>query len=1324
MASKIPDEPCTSETDPETLAMRIKRKRSRRVSFADTEITSVHIFKRDDDEESDNAPDSESQSSSITGSAEPEKGGAVGFFKDVGGESDDFKSDEEDDDDGSKLSFLRPIGSPSPMSSAPGSASSNIEDDFFGPVSSDFIRPGLCDSAASDDFHETTMDTTAFSLHYRSIARSESGALKTPTSFRLPFEEQTPTQSPSDSGSLMSLEKPKNLTPRSLVSVDKARGEEDSNDMSIIEENPHKYDYGKLSATLDAILAEGSKDLHDSVPASISIMPSKGPEVAVVENSGIAHMDLRNGRSTEMGNISSHEMSTDPESTSHIKLGETNGLIASDVSSNRSYHPSAADSIDDQIQTPNQLIKISNELTEDKFQKGVKSLEVPAVNGDLLANLNSTATKSLQFDAFLLHNPVSQHSDPGLGKENSPMVRRYASDIDPHSDKEGSILMLSAREHQSIINTPKLARHSGTKTPSSKHEEWYPSIQKSISRFRIPDPSPRASSLKDNIEKLKCRLSSYPSPNAPLSTVLAGISKDLQCDFNKSPTFLEKQAGDLEKRGHMSLVNTGTNVNGNPVKINMLGKDENSSDTANKASVRDLFTDTLLKDKLDRPVEEVTPLSQLSVSGSKRTQHLLISDNTVKGTKVSSDTDCILADEREEILPHVQLQSENNFQTPLSGAGMLNIQLQSPDKRFQPGPEPQTKPYVRRSMTGLSLQSPKDLALNNSMEGPSQSPPRKKQSSSPPLRNTHQSPIRKESSQSPYKKDTATSPSRKKPSGSPGKEPIGDSVKEPNHSLFSKELTLSPFRPSYAEHFDSRRPVEKDMVSSELHLINHPNEDCYQGLISQSPLTKQDAENSFGRKRRNLEINSEAEACTDKVPSSQRSFKVHRSENYDPQLMLGSSTALHNDRGKYRGESGDMIRQSWTDILVKFSGDSEQLLSPLTSNLNLKAIGVLEDILIHLGKAKKYEMLYAEIQSQKVNCISAAHKRVAEARLLLYKLAYEKAKLQLMRLKRQKLQSTAQLLRSAVQDSNMLKLNFTQCQSEAGKQETLVDERRSCLVNHVGEAPQDDVSAMRHESKALDGEIKSLSNFFHSRMKLKGEPSYGDTLSLVHDHLKTRTFCRLLRRELQLWDVSEFEINNGHYNILLSYHGYISQRFSVNVGPTLRVVISKKLDNVKIMKAFPNIYALVAFDFVLDAEATKEIFGASCMAQETQVTRSQLSNLLDVAEEVQLARFEIVNLIQTSFHTASDDQLDLQLCFLNCKSSRKIALSLDMTCLKRGIYPSDIIPYQVQAFESAAQVLLPQSLLTEIRAAAEGLESGYSRIMRLCKCISEVVQSS
>lgn len=76
------------------------------------------------------------------------------------------------------------------------------------------------------------------------------------------------------------------------------------------------------------------------------------------------------------------------------------------------------------------------------------------------------------------------------------------------------------------------------------------------------------------------------------------------------------------------------------------------------------------------------------------------------------------------------------------------------------------------------------------------------------------------------------------------------------------------------------------------------------------------------------------------------------------------------------------------------------------------------------------------------------------------------------------------------------------------------------------------MSAMRHELKASDGQLKSLSNFFHSHIKLKGEPSYGDTISLVHDHLKTRTFCRLISRELQVHLINAMFVMTYLVNVL------------------------------------------------------------------------------------------------------------------------------------------------------------------------------------------------
>jgi hypothetical protein len=209
------------------------------------------------------------------------------------------------------------------------------EDNFFGPVSSNFIRPGrLSDSGASDDI---TMDSTAFSMHFQSLARSDSGGggdLKTPTMTRahrlLAFEDSATTPSntatPTDSASFMVLTKAKKpVLPVDKVSSGGVGGGKDSNDMSIVGENPRSYDYGRISPRLDALLAEGSNILN-----SISI-DSK----------------------CLMGSEDMHEMSAEAVSLPSTKTSEASG--------GSTAIPVDQISHDHQIQTPKQLTEVSTE---------------------------------------------------------------------------------------------------------------------------------------------------------------------------------------------------------------------------------------------------------------------------------------------------------------------------------------------------------------------------------------------------------------------------------------------------------------------------------------------------------------------------------------------------------------------------------------------------------------------------------------------------------------------------------------------------------------------------------------------------------------------------------------------------------------------------------------------------------------------------------------------------------------------------------------------------------------------------------------------------
>nr|KYP51679.1 hypothetical protein KK1_026447 [Cajanus cajan] len=219
--------------DDDTVAL--KKKRARRVSFADNEITSVHVFRRDDD--------------SSSPSEAPSDPSVVGFFRDLASDSDDDEPPQLDDADAAQAgnSFLRPIGSPSPGgSSTTADDVDDDDDDFHGPVSACFIRPDrLSDSGVSDD---VTMDSTAFSLHYRSFARSDSGDIKT--------RQFGGFTTPSTQGSYMELTEAKR--PLEVALDPEISAGRDSNDMSIEGEHQSSCEYDECSPAFDAILAEGA----------------------------------------------------------------------------------------------------------------------------------------------------------------------------------------------------------------------------------------------------------------------------------------------------------------------------------------------------------------------------------------------------------------------------------------------------------------------------------------------------------------------------------------------------------------------------------------------------------------------------------------------------------------------------------------------------------------------------------------------------------------------------------------------------------------------------------------------------------------------------------------------------------------------------------------------------------------------------------------------------------------------------------------------------------------------------------------------------------
>ncbi|TYI55782.1 hypothetical protein E1A91_D11G164700v1 [Gossypium mustelinum] len=1358
MASKFPDEPPrdTQGTDKGSIALR--EKRSRRVSFADREITSIHIFKRDDEYET--PPDSTPKQASETEKEVTE------LFRDLV-DSDDSTSggdDEDDNDDvmsAGKL-FLRPIDTPSPGgSSTVGSATSNDEDNFFGPVSANFIRSGrLSDSAASDDNHDITMDSTTFSMHFRSIARSESGDFDTSTGVPLPSEEKTPFQArtSSDLESSMVLTKVGKLKSPLAVPINGG-----SNDMSIVGESMHRYDYGRLSPALEALLAKGSE--FNAIPASGSVRPKlltsavshgNGNDCTEPLHFGDSELCTRNnndisGKGTSIAHNSPVEATSDTTTTLAAK-------ILRDCSSNSKDSPVADDFVDHQ--TPKQLNKGDNENSEVQSGTRVLNLESIAITNGTPVNRSSEA-----FQLELVRHFENGNQLPTIDGLNENFPQLHGSPL------AGSIHSLSAKRQQILLDTTNSPRRMLFVTPSPKQSGsvlskgsinevgTVASILKSNSELKIPEPSSCASAFSDGGPKSKLGSSeSLTSRALSFNTIMEEMNEDLQCQQENAFTNNgeEKLSGVGLKQGEKDCSGLGT-----PKNVSSLSQDGETTGLA-KDEYNDKSTEIMAK---------ITSPSKFTHSGKKATNHSLTPVDSADAALVAStfnsspkdiareiskdkrDTDTLYklvsplvnrlteklsssTGHKDSLFGSLKLHNEDNIAI-ISRQECNSVETVPSSNNLTAKGENRTPPSAplvdclintsavkvvdERESNGFDLQN----TFSTSMNFP-EGPIRKLQSGGPG-KNTQTAVERTQSSEhfieEQMQASVYASPDAhaRKNERSPQKSPFR---KKQTQSPTSKDPSLCPCRKEMhnALHGDNMQlSVAKDVVSLNCSPNVHRIDDC---LRRSNPSPVQDIQNISKRKRTSEEV-----VCVD-VQHSDNNIQMQHGlkfckvgeKNMDHTSEYSYGSIIENERIE-----GVKILMNQTDISLKLSADTNQLLSPCFDKLNIKMINKLEDKLLHQQKVNILEFLCSEIQSQLCSqsyneSCNILHKRVAETRQLLYRIVYGKAKMQLMHVKRERLLKQVELLRTGVRKSQMLKLNCAKHHSVSAEKDTKLGDN-SCSVTFLDnlEGAGGKVSTMKREVEALEQKIKNLTKSFHIYCKIKGEQSSSGTIELVNDHLKKRTCCRFIRQDIQLWEVDNLQNRNGHHNIVLNYRGFISQSLTLNTGRGSSIFVANKLNDMNISKNFPNMDACFAFRSVFNHEPTKKYVGPKSLAQETQRTCSLLRNLLDVVEEVQIARLEIRNMTLNSFNSPSAKQLDLQFAFIDLDSGVKVTMTLDMTCLNCGVYPSDILPYQLQTSATGTENL---ALSAEIKAAVGNLRSGYSRIIRICRCVSQVIQSS
>lgn len=1237
-----------------TVAMQ--KKRLRRVSFA--ENTSVRFFDRDDDENETPQALEESASKDGNDNDSEEIIELLGFRQLVeskgGGEEDREDGDRESDDEervDMRRSFLRPVESPSSESGF-GSATSNDEDNFFGPVSASFIRPDrLSDSGASDLVHDVTMDSTAFSMHFRSLAKSDSGIdLKTPTGSHLCFEEKTPMQT--NIGSSMEITVPKKLISLSSSPiVNEGGSSSSSSDMSLVGRSPASYDYGRLSPGLDALLAEGSKNLNMISDSDIDVVSRSrsnyGSKFFPERENGEIFVDVtKNGKAVSKG------------------AGDANnGLPISPVA----HATPALDILIDKTNfSPNKSIKerIFQPVTDDKLGQADRHIQNESPLADFIS---------------------------------SPAKRREA--LTSCASPLKSMSTLTPQEERGSFHGTEIRKHDSTS-----------SIQKSISKLRLLESSPFSFLRAENRNIKPHNISnSYPfnilsekaMNNFQMKELFAsstGTESQLLSDsrgegaqesnFNIKNNHIEDSAGgNMPQSEEFNVAATSPSqliCPGKEIKHDLFRSKDPNDDVLVTAGIDSSSAETILDCIREK---NLTGTAQISVpSPDKGVQKKLTASPELQ--KLSKDL--VLHGRFVKLKnfspgQNLSLQGgaldENLFTAPLVRSGYFLIGEEVHPS--SPAPEVSSSKIIEVNST---------VAKNGNDDDGNRGTGVTKRSlflHNRELDGNVQSGIGLSRSSSELHGGEPEDASNV--SSAPSVQRNLKELKFPKNLLDSS--TQSPARKAF-------EIVGRDNT------CEPPVEDV---LFPTSNQMKS------ALKRRNRLIDFEDREHRNEVAPELRSPKLLKVGCQDAE-MPGCTSENFGERSVAAQAS-----KHWTDIYSKFSHDAERLFTLSKDKLNLSVIDLLEGFLFQLKKLKMYEMVGTGISTQKTSVrLDQQTERAGGTRMLLHQILHERSKLQLMRAKQQRLLGKLQKLSQGNQESQMLKLKLLS-QLRRGAQTDILGLQNFVQMKQRDEVTCDKVAAIKQALEALDRKKAKFTKALQSSCKIKGELSCVDSVSLVNDHLMKKSCHRFIRQDMQMWVVDDVQSKSGHHDIALSYLDLIIQRVKLTVGTVKSIVISNKVDDVKIMKIFPNMDACKAFSVVLNAEITQKYFGCRSLAQEIQVTSSLLGNLVDVVQELQMAQIELRNLTEISFHCPLVGQLNLHLSFFSFKSGKKVSVILDMSSLNRGIYPSDILPSQLTAFNGMNNTS-GDPIIGEIRDAFKSLRAGYMRIIRLCRCISLVVQ--
>ncbi|EAZ37597.1 hypothetical protein OsJ_21929 [Oryza sativa Japonica Group] len=450
--------------------------------------------------------------------------------------------------------------------------------------------------------------------------------------------------------------------------------------------------------------------------------------------------------------------------------------------------------------------------------------------------------------------------------------------------------------------------------------------------------------------------------------------------------------------------------------------------------------------------------------------------------------------------------------------------------------------------------------------------------------------------------------------------------------------------------YESPATKIQEMPCNALMTDDQPSHEC--NSIQDSDLDR------GGRKRSSSENGHAAQKRPQKISKPPRSPATSLKQL--PCVSLSSSMMEENQSVTHGNQQS--INVDWNKVASMVSNATSQVFSTSISKVKPQQLDMIEDMLGGIQRARNFKRLSTAVRIQ--DCGNDKQKRLAEARSLVDKLLYEKAKLQINHVKLEKLQNRAQVCKDGIQECRYLKSKISDQKGVPLDSTTLItaSDRQEGLAL---------ITEKMHALEMIKKKVERARSSLESFCNTKGDISCDDFIKAAEQQLEMRNQCRIINQQARLWKLNDLVKRENKRDIVLNYCSLLFQRIVLNISDM------------------------------------SGIFETSLL----------LGNLIDVLKEIKMAKLELLNLTAAAFDMASQTcQLALSLCFMSFKSGKRISFTIDMTDLNRAVYPSELL---INVRE--AQTTVAQPSLDEFMSSLRDLQSGRLMILRLCRMGSQLI---